>query len=97
VDLAATYAASRAPYTVNRGTGTADGRTVIVRKGAGLPSWMEQTDVFDGSGRLVLSRERGPVRLQLAPGTYFARVAGGTRDQGLGAKSEATYRLLVLN
>ena len=97
VDLAATYASSRAPYTVNRGTGTADGRTVIVRSRAGLPSWMEQTDVFDGSGRLVLSRERGSVRLQLAPGTYFARVAGGTRDQGLGAKSEATYRLLVLN
>ena len=97
VDLAAAYAANRAPYTVNRGTSAADSRTVIVRSGTGLPSWMEQADVFDGSGRLVLSRERGPVRLQLAPGTYFVRVAGSIKDKGLRTKSEATYRLLVLD
>ena len=77
VDLAAVHAASRAPYTVIRGTYNADSRTVIVRSGADLPSWMEQADIFDGSGRRVQT-----CRLDLEPGTYFIRA--GTNDHGQG-------------
>jgi hypothetical protein len=97
VDLATAYAANRIPQTANREPYTAEGRTIIVRTGAGLPTWLDNADVFDGSGRRVLARGRGPIRLQLAPGTYFARVAVGTKDEGPGTRSKTTCRLLVLD
>ena len=76
---------------------TADGRTVIVRGGAELPSWIEQADVFDGSGRLVQTG-----RSNLGPGTYFVRASTKdegqrTKDEVQRTKSSVTYRLLVLN
>jgi hypothetical protein len=97
VDLAAAYAASRTPCTVNRETDGDGGKTVLVRRGAGVPSWIEQADVFDGSGRLVQTSE-----LDMKPGTYFIRA--GTIDHGqspaFGVRRSAfgvTYKLLVLN
>jgi subtilisin family serine protease len=97
VDLAAAYGASRTPCTVNRETDGDGGKTVLVRRGAGVPSWIEQADVFDGSGRLVQ-----PSELDMKPGTYFIRA--GTIDHGqspaFGVRRSAfgvTYKLLVLD
>jgi subtilisin family serine protease len=90
VDLAAAVSASRIPYTVNRTPCTADGRTIIVRGGAELPSWIVQADVFDGSGRLVQTGES-----DLKPGTYFVR-----SDPKFGVRRstfDVTCRLLVLD
>lgn len=97
VDLAAAYVANRVPQTEDRGPYTAVGRTVIVRPGTGLPSWIGQADIFDGSGRRVLVRGRAAGRLDLTPGTYFARLAVATKDEGRGTSSETTCRLLVLD
>ncbi len=105
VDLAAAYAANRTPYTVNRelrelspnGDCPQVFGAMIVRAGAGLPSWIEQADVFDGSGRRVqLSGSN------LGPGTYFVRASTKdegqrTKDEGPGTRSETTCRLLVLD
>jgi subtilisin family serine protease len=99
VDLAAAYAAGRAPYTVNREPYTPEGRTAIVRSGAVLPSWIQQADVFDGSGRRVQSG-----RSNLVPGTYFVRLSGSPnaerRTSNFGVRTSAldvVYRLLVLD
>ena len=97
VDLATAYATNRIPQTVNREPYATEGRTIIVRTGAGLPTWLDNADVFDGSGRRVLVRGRTAERLELAPGTYFARLAGRTKDKGPGTRSETTCRLLVLD
>jgi subtilisin family serine protease len=87
VDLAA---ALLAPQTVNTEPSTAEGRTVIVRGGAGLPSWIEQAAVFDGSGRLV---QFG--RLGLRPGMYFVRTSPKSAVQS--PQSTVVRRLLVLD
>jgi subtilisin family serine protease len=97
VDLAAAVSASRAPMTANTESHAAEGRTVIVRGGAELPSWIEQADVFDGSGRRVQIGES-----DLKPGTYFVRGSTKdkgqrTKDQGPRTKSCVTRRLLVLD
>ena len=97
VDLAAAYAANRAPQTVNREPYAKEDRTIILRRGVGLPSWIEQASVFDGSGRRVLARGRAAERLDLTPGTYFVRLAGRTKDDGLGTDSGTVRRLLVLD
>ncbi len=89
VDLAATYAASRAPQTVKDELQTVDGRTIIVRSGSGLPSWIEQADVFDGSGRRVQIGES-----DLRPGTYFLRTRLESMAQG---PKSMVSRLLVLD
>ena len=78
VDLAATYAASRAPLIANIESHTAEARTVIVRSGAELPSWIGQADVFDGSGRRVQTG-----RSNLGPGTYFVRTISVSRVRRL--------------
>jgi subtilisin family serine protease len=90
VDLAAAVSANRIPYTVNRTPCTADGRTIIVRGGAELPSWIAQADVFDGSGRQVQAGKSN-----LGPGTYFVKSAPkfGLRRSAFGV----TCRLLVLD
>jgi len=90
VDLAAAYAASRAPSTINRGTYTADSRTVIMRSGADLPPWIKQADVFDGSGRRVQTGRPG-----LRPGTYFVRP--GPKSEVQSPASSVVRRLLVLD
>jgi len=90
VDLATAYAASRTPCIVNREPSAAEGRTVLVRAGAGVPSWVEQADVFDGSGRQV---QVGG--LHLRPGTYFVRV--GPKFSVQRPTSGVTRRLLVLD
>jgi serine protease len=97
VDLAATYAADRTPQIVGRKPCAAEGRTIIVRSGAGLPSWIGQADVFDGSGRRAQFGMSN-----LGPGTYFVRAGADdrgqrTRDQGARTGLEVTYRLLVLD
>ncbi len=89
VDLAATYAASRAPLTANTVSHAAEGRTVIVRGGAELPSWIEQADVFDGSGRRVQTGSSN-----LGPGTYFVRTTSESRIQN---PEPRVRRLLVLD
>ena len=94
VDLAGAF---RASYIVNRTTLSEGERTVIVRGGAGLPSWIEQASVFDGSGRLVQTGRSG-----LKPGTYFVRESpksGGqrTKDEGQRTVPDVTRRLLVLD
>jgi thermitase len=90
VDLAAVYATNREPLLAGGETDTGGVRTVIVRGGAGLPSWLATTDVFDGSGRLVRTGTSG-----LRLGTYFARVSPkpGVRSPSSGV----VYRLLVLD
>jgi subtilisin family serine protease len=90
VDLAGAYAANRGPYTVARAPSTADGMTIIVRGGAGLPSWIEQASVFDGSGRLVQTGRSG-----LRPGMYFVRESPKSEVQS--PKSKVIRRLLVLD
>jgi subtilisin family serine protease len=81
VDLAAAYAASRAPYTVRGLSPNGDcpqvSGALIVRRGAGLPSWIGHADVFDGSGRLVQTGKLG-----LRSGTYFVRESGGLSPHG---------------
>ncbi|MBN2465560.1 peptidase S8 [candidate division WOR-3 bacterium] len=83
VDLAAAYAASRAPQVAGTTSSAVDGRTYMVRAGSRLPSWIAEADVYDGSGRLV--RSSGP---GLRPGTYFVRLA---------PESSVPRRLLVLD
>jgi subtilisin family serine protease len=98
VDLAAAYAANRAPCTVNRdlrglspnGDCPQVSGAMIVRAGAGLPSWIEQADVFDGSGRLVHT-----ARLGLRPGTYFVRTSPESKVHS--PQSTVVRRLLVLD
>jgi len=93
VDLAAAHAANRAQLTANTESHTAEARTIIVRGEAELPSWIEQADVFDGSGRRVQTG-----RSNLVPGTYFVRPVGQrTRDEGLWPRSGVVRRLLVLD
>ena len=97
LDLAAAYAADRAPQTESPELCAAEGRTVIVRHGASLPSWIEKADVFDGSGRLVQTGRSG-----LRPGMYFVRASTKdegqrTKDEGQGTKSSVVRRLLVLD
>jgi len=98
VDLAGAYGDCPRTGTVPE----APGRVMIVRGGAGLPSWVEQASVYDGSGRLVQTQNAGAVRFSLAPGTYFVRTrtkdqGPGARDQGPRSKSDATCKLLVLD
>ncbi len=90
VDLAGAYAAGRTPQTVNREPYATDGRTVIVRGGAGLPSWIEQALVFDGSGRLVQTGRSG-----LRPGMYFVRESPKSKAQS--PESGPARRLFVLD
>ena len=90
VDLAAAVSASRAPLTANTGSHTTEARTVIVRGGAELLSWIAQADVYDGSGRRVQTG-----RSNLGPGTYFVR-----SDPKFGVRRstfDVTCRLLVLD
>jgi serine protease len=98
VDLAVAYAASKgivrdpvqSPESRIRNP---ESLTTIVRVGATLPIWVEQADVFDGSGRRVQIDES-----DIKPGTYFVRSEGRrTKDQGLGTKSDVVRRLLVLD
>jgi subtilisin family serine protease len=94
VDLAAVYAASRTPYTVRGLSPNGDcpqvSGALIVHGGAGLPSWVQQADVFDGSGRLVQTS-----RLDLRPGTYFVMESPTSRVQS--PRSGPARRLLVLD
>jgi thermitase len=90
VDLAGAYAASRIPQTVDREPYATEGRTVIVRGGVGLPSWIEQANVFDGSGRLVQTGGSS-----LRPGTYFVRES--PKSMVHSPKSGLIRRLLVLD
>ena len=87
VDLAGAF---RASYIVNRTTLSEGERTVIVRGGAGLPSWIEQASVFDGSGRLVQTGRSG-----LRPGMYFVKESPKSKVQS--PESNVTRRLLVLD
>ena len=87
VDLAA---ALLVPQTASSEPYTAEGRTVIVRAGAGLPSWVNQADIFDGSGRVVQAGRRG-----LGPGMYFVTVSPKSKVES--SKSGPVRRLLVLN
>ncbi len=89
VDLAAAYAASRAPQVARATSSAGDGRTIIVRAGSRLPSWMEQADVYDGSGRLVQARGA-----DLRPGTYFLR---GRLESMVPSPESGVSRLLVLD
>ena len=88
VDLAGMYAVNRAPSPVG-------GRTIIARGGVRLPAGAEQASVYDGSGRLVHARNAGAGRLSLAPGTYFVRTS--TMHEAQGARSDVTYKVLVLD
>jgi subtilisin family serine protease len=89
VDLAAALSAGRAPQVAGAASTTADGRTVVVRVGSRLPSWAEQADVYDGSGRRV--QVSGSA---LRPGTYFLRTLPGSVVKG---PKSAVSRLLVLD
>jgi len=89
VDLATAYAASRTPCAVNRESSAVEGRTVLVRAGAGVPSWVEQADVFDGSGRLIQAGSSG-----LRSGAYFLRARSESAVQ---SPKSSVRRLLVLD
>jgi hypothetical protein len=92
VDLATAYAASRAPL-IARGLSPDWGCTrvpMIVRKGAGLPLWVAQADVFDGSGRRVQVGRRS-----LRAGTYFMMASPESEVES--PKSGMVRRLLVLD
>jgi subtilisin family serine protease len=100
VDLAAAYAADRdlgglSPHCPT-GAVEANGDrpqvsgAVIVRAGVGLPSWIRQADIFDGSGRLVQTG-----RLGLRPGTYFVMASPGSKVRS--PRSGPVLRLLVLD
>jgi hypothetical protein len=92
VDLAATYAASRAPQIARGLSPDWDCTRVpmIVRKGAGLPLWVAQADVFDGSGRRVQVGRRS-----LRAGTYFMMASPKSKVKS--PKSGMVRRLLVLD
>jgi subtilisin family serine protease len=90
VDLAAAYAESRVRQAVSTTSFAADGRTVIVRAGSRPPSWIEQADVYDGSGRLVCGGRSG-----LRPGTYFVRTSPKSIVQS--PESAVVRRLLVFD
>jgi subtilisin family serine protease len=86
VDLAGAYGDCPRTGTVPE----APGRTTIVRGGMRLPSWVEQAQVFDGSGRLVQAGRSG-----LRPGMYFVRESPKSGVQS--PKSSPARRFLVLD
>ncbi|HTW90511.1 MAG TPA: S8 family peptidase [bacterium] len=97
LDLAATYSTSRRVQSSESRIQSTEFSTTIVRAGTSLPMWIQQAEVFDGSGRLVSAGRSG-----LRPGTYFVMVSPKderqrTKDEGQGTKSSVVRRLLVLD
>jgi serine protease len=91
VDLAAAYAANRGLRGLSpNGDCPRVSGAMIVRAGAGLPSGIQQADIFDGSGRLVQTG-----RLGLRPGTYFVMTSPESKVQS--PRSGPVLRLLVLD